>query len=134
MEIKHFSFSRSAESYNPDLGGFIRKLTPLALARLEAKRARFMSGFIPRLEIEANRGLPNDLSLLKELSVHHFDALAAEILQTCKSDEEFREALAGDIPHFAHHAIDQSPILSKDMREELVNAFAMACLGENAWG
>lgn len=111
----------------------ICRLSREALTRMEAERAAFMVEYIPRVEKEANQDSRKNAELCKDLALHHFNQTAREILDLCKSVEEYQEALVNEIPHFVLHTLAQYPFLTETLKEEMEQGFLFYFLRINPW-
>jgi lambda repressor-like predicted transcriptional regulator len=100
---------------------------------LEAERAAFMADYIPRVEREANRNPRKDAELFRDLALHHFNQTAREILNVCRSVEEYEEALINEIPRFVLFTLAQYPFLAEPLKEEMAQGFLFYCLRVNPW-
>ncbi len=120
---------QDSEEQQPLVGRLSRE----ALNRMEAERAAFMAEYIPQIEKEANRDGRKDAELFKDLALHHFNQTALEILNVCKSVEEYEAALMNEIPRFVLYILDQYSFLAEPLKEEMSTGFALYCLRMNIW-
>ena len=111
----------------------VGRLSRDTLTRLEAERAAFMADYIPRVEREANRDPRKDAELFRDLALHQFNQTAREILNVCRSVEEYEEALMNEIPRFVLSTLSHYPFLAQPLQEEMSAGFAFYCLRVNPW-
>jgi hypothetical protein len=111
----------------------IRRLLPETLTQMEAETRAFMAEYVPRVEREANRDWRINIQLFRDLTLHHFNQTAREVLGVCRSVEEFEEALLNEIPRFVEFTLSTHPFIAGPLQDEMDSGFALYCLRANLW-